>query len=294
MEMQDGGLMAGTDGDGIVIIRNGVVEKTITRADGLSSDVILRTVVDSAGDGAFVVTSNGLCYISADYTVQTLDNFPYFNNYDIWESSEGRLFVLGSAGIYVVDREKLLSGEEVDYDLLDAKTGLSTHLTVNSWNTCINGNYLYLSCDTGVYGINMLDTINDTTFYKMMLSSVKLDEISYKTNQTSKLDIGRDINKIELFPEVINYTTEDPYVSYYLEGFDRTANVVLQSELGSIVYTNVPSGTYIFHLAVLGSDKETVLDEITYKLVKAKEIYDNSWFIVYMLVYLVRSTYPYT
>jgi energy-coupling factor transport system substrate-specific component len=286
MEMQDGGLMAGTDGDGIVIIRNGVVEKTITRADGLSSDVILRTVVDSAGDGAFVVTSNGLCYISADYTVQTLDNFPYFNNYDIWESSEGRLFVLGSAGIYVVDRDELLSGEEVDYDLLDAKTGLSTHLTVNSWNTCINGNYLYLSCDTGVYGINMLDTINNTTFYKMMLSSVKLDEISYKTNQTSKLDIGRDVNKIELFPEVINYTTEDPYVSYYLEGFDRTANVVLQSELGSIVYTNVPSGTYIFHLAVLGSDKETVLDEITYKLVKAKEIYDNSWFIVYMLLVL--------
>jgi energy-coupling factor transport system substrate-specific component len=284
MEMQDGGLMAGTDGDGIAIIKDGAVQKTLTRADGLSSDVILRTVADNAGDGTFVVTSNGLCYVSADYTVQTLDNFPYFNNYDIWESSEGKLFVLGSAGIYVVDRDELMSGEEVNYDLLDAKTGLTSSLTVNSWNTCIDGNYLYLSCDSGVYGINMLDMEKNTISYKMRISSVKLDQIPYEPESGSAFNIGRDVNKIEIFPEVINYTTEDPYVSYYLEGFDYTPNIVPQSELGSIVYTNVPSGTYTFHLAVLDSDKETVLEEATYEFVKAKEIYDNLWFIIYMLV----------
>jgi energy-coupling factor transport system substrate-specific component len=286
MEMQDGGIMAGTDGDGIAIIRDGAVQKKLTRADGLSSDVILRTVVDNAGDGTFVVTSNGLCYVSADYTIQTLDNFPYFNNYDIWESSEGKLFVLGSAGIYVVDRDELMSGQEVNYSLQDAKTGLTSSLTVNSWNTCINGNYLYLSCDNGVYGIDMLETATNTALYKMRIASVKLDQVPYEMETDSTFTIERDVNKIEIFPEIINYTTEDPYVSYYLEGFDNISNVAAQSELGSIVYTNVPPGNYTFHLAILDSDKTTVLEEITYEFVKNKEIYDNAWFMVYMIVVL--------
>jgi energy-coupling factor transport system substrate-specific component len=130
----------------------------------------------------------------------------------------------------------------------------------------------------------MLDMKNNTVSYRMRISSVKLDQIPYELESDSVINIGRDINKIEIFPEVINYTTQDPYVSFYLEGFDHTSNIVPQSELGSIVYTNVPSGTYTFHLAVLDSDKETVLEEATYQFVKAKEIYDNLWFIVYMLV----------
>jgi energy-coupling factor transport system substrate-specific component len=52
------------------------------------------------------------------------------------------------------------------------------------------------------------------------------------------------------------------------------------------VYTNLSSGNYTFHLGVLDSDKETVLQEVTYSFVKAKEIYDNLWFEVYMVVVL--------
>jgi energy-coupling factor transport system substrate-specific component len=286
MEMPDGSLMAGSDGDGIAIIKDGSVYKTLTRSDGLSSGVILRTVRDNAGDGTFVVTSNGLCYISSDFTVTTLDNFPYFNNYDITESSDGKLFVLGSAGIYIVDRDELMSGGEVNYELLDSKTGLSTSLTVNSWNECEGGDYLYLSCDNGVYGLNMLDATNDYTYYRMSVASVKLDNVAYNIGLGDVLNIERNVNKIEIFPEIINYTTYDPYISYYLEGFETAPTVAEASEVGSIVYTNVPPGTYTFHLSILDNDKETVLEEITYEFVKAKEIYDNTWFMVYMIFVL--------
>jgi energy-coupling factor transport system substrate-specific component len=284
MEMPDGSLMAGTDGDGIVIIRDGAVQETITRADGLSSDVILRTVPDTGGDGTFVVTSNGLCYIAADRTVTTLDNFPYFNNYDIWISSQGKLFVLSSAGIYVVDREELLSGEEVNYTLLDAQTGLSAALTVNSWNTSRDEDYLYLSCDTGVYGINMLDAMNQAGSYRIKIASIKLDQVSYEPDAGSAFTIGRDVNKIEIVPEVINYTTEEPYVYYYLEGYEDTYNVAPLSELGSLVYTGLPAGSYTLHLGVLDSDRKTVLEDVTFSLVKEREIYDTPWFGAYMLV----------
>jgi energy-coupling factor transport system substrate-specific component len=286
MEMSDGGLMAGTDGDGIAIIKDGEVVRKLTREDGLSSGVILRTVADEDGDGAFVVTSNGLCYVNADYSVQTLSNFPYFNNYDIWPSSEGKLFVLGSAGIYIVDRDELLSGGEVEYEVLDAKTGLTSSLTANSWNTCIDGEYLYLSCDSGVYGVDMKDLTKSDRCYRMMISSVLLDDVSSSIKPDETLRIDRDVNKIELDPEIINYSPEDPYVMYYLEGFDRKRNIVSLSELGNIVYTNLPVGSYTLHLAVLGNDKETVLVESSYEIVKEKAIYDNTWFQVYMILVL--------
>jgi energy-coupling factor transport system substrate-specific component len=283
MEMPDGRLMAGTDGDGIVIIRDGSVQKTLTREDGLSSGVILRTVVDSAGDGIFVVTSNGLCYVEADDSVRTLDNFPYFNNYDIWESAEGRLYVLGSAGIYVVDRDELMSGEEVSYSLLDAQTGLTSSITVNSWNTCTDGTYLYFACDTGVYGIPMTEEEKDAVSYRIRVVSVALDQETCEPDSGTPLEIGRDVKKIEIVPEVINFTTEDPYISYYLEGFDDSPSVVKESELGSLVYTNVPPGSYTFSLKVLDDDQKTVLEEVSYQLVKTKAIYDRVWFIAYMI-----------
>jgi energy-coupling factor transport system substrate-specific component len=80
---------------------------------------------------------------------------------------------------------------------------------------------------------------------------------------------------------------EDPYVSYYLEGFEETPNVVTLSDLGSIVYTNVPPGSYVFHLGVMDNDRNEVVQEVTYSFVKDKEIYDNFWFETYMIVVLV-------
>ena len=133
-ELPDGTILAGTDGNGIAVIKDRKVTKMLTRADGLSSEVILRTVLDAKTGGVFVVTSNGLCYMNTDETIRTLDNFPYFNNYDIWIKGTDSLFVLSSAGIYTVDRNELLSGkDEINYDLLDSRRGLNSSLTANSW-----------------------------------------------------------------------------------------------------------------------------------------------------------------
>jgi energy-coupling factor transport system substrate-specific component len=135
-----------------------------------------------------------------------------------------------------------------------------------------------------VYGINTLNPTKHTGLYKINVSSVKLDRVSYEAESDSDLNIERNVNRIEIFPEIINYTAEDPYISYYLEGFEETTTIVPLSELSSIVYTNVPSGNYSFHLAVLDSDRKTVLDEVVYPFVKSKEIYDNVWFMAYMII----------
>lgn len=63
-----------------------------------------------------------------------------------------------------------------------------------------------------------------------------------------------------------------------------------QGELSSVIYTNLPVGSYTFHLAVLDSKDQSVQVESTYQIIKKAEIYDNWWFMLYMVcVFADRS-----
>ena len=283
-ELRDGTILAGTDGDGIAVFEDGKVARMLTRADGLSSEVILRTVEDPASDGVFIVTSNGLCYMDEAGAIRSLDNFPYFNNYNIWPKDRDTLFVMSSAGIYVVNRGDLLSGgESIGYDLLDAKRGLNSALTANSWNYADENGDLFLPCDNGVFIIDTARYTTGTSSYRMSVSTVKLDNELQRIERGSPIEIGRGVSKVEMYPEVINYTIQDPNVGYWLEGFDTDWTIQPQSSLSTITYTNLPTGTYTFHLAVFDNNQENILGERDYQLVKAKEIYDNEWFLIYMI-----------
>ena len=285
-ELPDGRILAGTDGNGIAIIEDREVTRMLTRAHGLSSEVILRTVLDAKTGGVFVVTSNGLCYMNTDDTIRQLDNFPYFNNYDVWIKGTDNLFVLSSAGIYTVDRNELLSGrDDIGYELLDTRRGLNSSLTANAW-TWFNDETgeLYLPCDTGIFVINTNSFSSGTTVYRMSVPTVKLDGVSRQVDRHATLKIPRGVSRVELNPEVINYTIQDPYVGYKMEGFDSEWTIVPQASLNSIAYTNLPTGDYTFHLAVFDNNQENILAERTYSLTKEKEMYDNNWFIFYMLL----------
>ena len=284
-ELPDGTILAGTDGNGIALIEDRKVTRMLTRANGLSSEVILRTVLDTKTGGVFVVTSNGLCYMNTDETIRTLDNFPYFNNYDIWVMGTDSMFVMSSAGIYTVDRNELLSGkDEISYDLLDSRRGLNSSLTANSW-TWFNDETgeLYLACDTGVFVINTNSFSTGSKIYRLSVPTIKLDGAAHRVDRSVTQKISRGVSRIEIQPEVINYTIQDPFVGYMLEGFDPDWTIVPQNALGTISYTNLPAGDYTFHLAVFDNNQENVLVERTYSITKEKEMYDNSWFIFYML-----------
>lgn len=105
-------------------------------------------------DGVFIVTSNGLCYMQADGTIQCLENFPYSNNFDMVCNDDGTCWILCSAGIYIADSENLIANQEREYPLINSKRGFRASLVANSW-MCEEDNYLYLCCDSGVVKVNM-------------------------------------------------------------------------------------------------------------------------------------------
>ncbi len=284
-EMPDGTILAGTDGNGLAVIENGEVVRMLTRVNGLSSEVILRTVPDTKTGGVFVVTSNGLCYMNTDETIRKLDNFPYFNNYDIWIKGTDSLFVLSSAGIYTVDRNELLSGkDEISYDLLDSRRGLNSSLTANAWTWYNEDNgELYLPCDTGIFVINTNTFSTGAKVYRLSVPTMRMDGVIHRVDRSVPQRIPRGVSRLELNPEVINYTIQDPNVGYMLEGFDTDWTIVPQNSLGTISYTNLSAGDYVFHLAVFDNNRENVVVERTYNITKEKEMYDNNWFIIYIL-----------
>ncbi len=285
-ERSDGTILAGTDGDGIAVLKDGQVTDMITRDDGLSSGVILRTIKDPKSEGVFIVTSNSLCYLDAEGTVRIFDKFPYFNNYDIWAKDEDTLFVMSSAGIYVVERDELVDGGDIAWELLDARRGLGTSLTANSWNYYDGNGDLFLPCDTGVYKIDVEKYNTDVRSYRMQLSSVRLDGVLQPPVRKGAITIGQGVNRIELGPEILNYTIQEPNVGYYLEGYDTQWTIVPQNNLNNIIYVNLPAGKYTFHLAIFDSAGEKVLEERTFELEKIGELYERPGFTVYMLILL--------
>lgn len=287
-QQEDGTLLAGTDGNGIAVIRDHKVQSYYKRGNGLSSDVILRMVEDTDNGGLIIVTSNSLCFMKND-RIRILDNFPYYNNYDVVEGKKGELFVLSSAGIYVVDKKKLENGEKLDYDLLNATKGLQESLTPNAWNYIDGNDNLYLSGGFGAVYMNMNDYNSHNFSYRMLMKSIKMDGETYYVERGEPLHISRGVNRVEIIPEVVNYSVNDPYVRVWLEGYDKEPMVLPQSELKSIVYTDLPTGDYVFHMAVYDHQKTKVIEESTYQIIKDKEIYDHWWFYVYYGIVLVLA-----
>ncbi len=283
-EMDDGRILAGTDGDGIAVLEDGQVVRMLTRKDGLSSAVILRTVRDPGSGGVFLVTSNGLCYMDENEKIRELRSFPYFNNYDIWSRDGETLFVLSSAGIYIVRRDELAEDRVRTWELLDSRSGLNTSLTANSWTWYDGNGGLFLSCDTGMFVMDTENYNQDTRLYRMRMAELKLDGVSQPLTQTKSIRIGQGVSRIELRPEVLNYTVHDPVVGYYLENFEKQWTKLQQSSLASIVYTNLPAGEYAFHLAVFDSSGENILEERQMKLTKEGELYEQPVFMLYVFL----------
>lgn len=279
-----GRIYAGTDGNGIAIIENGKVLGHLNKENGLSSEVILRMVKNSDDDGVFVVTGSGLCYMDGEDNIRLLENFPYYNNYDVVEGNSGEIFVLCSAGIYVADKESLLKGGKIKCNLLNSKKGLHVELTPNSWNYIDEKDNIYMSGSTGVACMNLNSYNISARSYRLLLNSIFVDGNEIRITKGENISIPRKAKEIEIYPEVVNYSVNDVNLRVFMEGYDSEPKVISLSEMNGLKYANLPSGEYILHVEVFNNNSDYIMAENTFRIIKEKEFYDNWWFLVYMIV----------
>ena len=265
-----------------------VIGKCIKYGDNIDTDVIIPARYLNTSDH-LELAKHCMEDIDKDFAITPLSNFPYSNNYDMIVREDGNLFVLGSAGIFVVTRDELLSGNKVDYILLDLKRGLLGSLTANSWNYIDEEDNLYLSCDTGASRLNLESYDKNDRSYRMQLKSVLVNGRRYIVQKDIPFVIPGDSDSIEVVPEILNYSINNPYISLYMEGIDEHPNVMTQNELASVIYSNISAGKYDFHISLLDSKGLNTVEEIVYEIEKPFHIYDNWWFKFYAVFVMVLA-----
>ena len=120
--------------------------------------------------------------------------------------------------------------------------------------------------------------------YRMILDHVEVDGAKYEINRADTFKLSSQMGKIVFEPEVLNYSMNDPYVSYFLEGYDTGETVCLLSELGKVEYADLKSGTYVFRISILDGIAGNVVESASYTIEKEIEMYQKGWFKLYVLL----------
>ncbi|MBR2528873.1 MAG: SpoIIE family protein phosphatase [Blautia sp.] len=279
-------MILGSDGGGIYVITDEGT-RHIGLDEGLSSEVILRIKRDDDHQVLWIVTSNSLAYMTPDYQVTTLTNFPYSNNFDIYFNSQGEAWVINSDGVYVLPTEKLLMNEEgMKPQCFNVHNGLPCTITANSYSELTQEGDLFLAGNTGVVKINIENFDDNYSDLKVAVPYIYLDGKRMYPKEDGSYTIPYQTRRLTICGYVFNYSLSNPQVSYCLEGFDTEPITVSRSELKPIEYMNLSGGSYRFVMEV----KDTlgwITNTVSFRINKEMAYYEQTWF--YLLTGLIAA-----
>ncbi len=277
LQEDNGRILTGTDGGGILVIENDEVVRTIGTEDGLKTLVVMK-IVPCTG-GYLYVTSNALYYDNGN-EIKRLDAFPYSNNYDIFITDDKKAWVLSSGGIFVLDEKDLLADEKYSYVLLNRSRGLNTAITSNS-NYTLNGETLYISCTDGVRRVLTKNYESFNNEFEIALTELTLgDEVIYP--EDGVYHIPARFGRIQFDVAVMNYSLSNPLVHIYLEGIEDEGVNCYQKNMQTLSFTNIPYGQYNLHVQVLDTAGIEVVKEKVFRIEKESQLFERQYFRIYL------------
>jgi len=282
VEAENGDMIVGSDGAGLFVISEKKV-RNIGTAAGLSSGVVMRIRKDAARKLYWLVTSNSISYMDYDYNITTVKKFPYSNNFDLYENSQGEMWVLSSNGIYVAKTEQLLANGDIDTVFYSRENGLPSVSTSNSYSDLTADGDLYISCSMGVSKVNIEKTFEAVSNIKVAVPYVDIDGKMLYPEDDGSFIIPSDVQRLTIFSYVYTYSLLNPQITYHLEGFDQESVTVSRTNLEPVAYTNLDGGEYSFVIRLkdaMGKGNK----EITVHIKKQKAVYEEVWFIVLMVI----------
>lgn len=277
-----GEVILGTDGGGIYIVRNNNIEG-IGLKEGLSSMVVMRIKRDEARRVYWIVTSNSLCYMTEDYEIVTIKNFPYSNNFDLYENDKGEMWVLSSNGIYVVDTDELIANEEINTVYYSVSNGLPCVSTANSYSDLTEEGDLYIAGSTGVAKVNINESFGDVQIIKMAVPYIEADGKMIYPDSNGTFNVSAGTKRVTIYGYVYTYSLMNPKVTYYLDGFDKETKTVNRTELEPVEYTNLRGKTYNFVMK-LDDSTGNGNNEMSVTIVKQKAFYETFLFYAFLAI----------
>ena len=277
-EGMNGDMILGSDGGGICVIGSEGT-RHIGVDEGLGSEVIMRVKRDPYRDIFWIITTNSLAYMDADYQVTTIHNFPYPNNFDLYENSRGDVWVMSGNGIYVLPAEELLANGELSPVFYNLDSGFSCTATANSYSELTAAGDLYIAATTGVAHVNIEKTFEDVNDLKAVVPYVEADGKRLYPGEDGAFFIPKDTQKITIYSYVFNYSLTNPQVTEWLDGFEQQRDTIKRSDMVPVEYTNLRGGSYSFVLQLkdaMGRSSK----EVSVQIIKEKKLYEETWFLI--------------
>ena len=272
----NGDILAGSNGGGIYVI-NDDGTRCIGKKDGLSSGIVMRIKYDRRRHLFWLVTSNSISYMSEDYKATSVTNFPYSNNFDLYENSKEDMWVLSSNGIYLVPVEDLIRNEDIRPVYYSMANGLPSITTSNSYSELTEDGDLYIAGSSGVAKVNIEEPLEVVSILKQAVPFVRADGEYYYPDKDGVFTVPAKTQRLTIYAYVYNYSLTDPKVTYRLIGFDRKSITVNRSDLRPITYTNLAGGMYRFTMQVSDSMGRGN-NKLNVQIIKGKSLYEQTWF----------------
>ncbi len=277
-EGPDGKIYAGSDGDGVYVIE-GRDAYRVGRDEGLTSEVIMRIKKDPTRDIYWIITSNSIQYLE-NGELNEVTSFPYNNNYDICFDDNGNSWILSSYGIYVIDTEDLVNDRVANYRLHTMANGLPCAIRSNSYSCMDEEGNLYICGRTGVIKVSTKNYFAENSNIKAALSVIYCDDQKIIENADGSYTIPSSGKRIQIVASVLDYTLSNPLIRVYLEGSGDPGVTTYKSDFVPLEYTKLDYGKYDLHIQILGNDKNTVLVDEVYKVVKRPRLGELKFFRV--------------
>lgn len=271
-EGSGGALLAGSDGNGIYQVDLETRQiQNFTTQDGLASGVILRMVADPAIDGIWISNGSGLnLWQGGDLRSIPGVEAGTGSIFDI-KLTEDHVWLLKSFGAIRITREDLIAGNPV-YQEFARKDGLTSSITANSWNYLGPAGLMFLCTANGVYYMDINQIYKNTSLPKIAVSNIAIDDTVYYGAQD--LVIPSDTQRITIHMDLLSFGFASGTLEYYLSGFDKAPILVNSKSENQISYTNLPGGSYTFHLRGYNADG-TESEELTFRIQKELSLFER-------------------
>ncbi|MBQ8095270.1 MAG: HD domain-containing protein [Clostridia bacterium] len=274
----NGEIVLGSNGGGLYLI-NDSGTTNINVEDGLPSDVVLRLKRDVANNVVWIVCSSAIAYMTPDHRITTIKEFPYANNFDLYENSRGDMWILASNGIYVVPTKELLANGKINPVYYSLANGMPCITTANSYSALSGNGDLYIAGNTGVCKVNIEADFEDVNDLKATVPFIEADGQTLYPDSSGIFTIPSETQKLTVPSFVFNYSLSNPQVSYQLVGLEHQSTTVSRSDMVPIDYTNLRGGTYTYTMLLkdaMGRSNKTVSVQIN----KEKAFYEQTWFYI--------------
>ncbi|MBQ7247947.1 MAG: HD domain-containing protein [Lachnospiraceae bacterium] len=182
-------------------------------------------------------------------------------------------YVIGSqTQLYITDS---LAGDRLtDYESYDATNGLQPVIANTSGFYDEESQKYYLQSTNGIFVYDFNLTRNVPAPVKIAVSSVELDGMQ---SFGESIAVDQDIYRVVFNYSVLGFRPNNGYTTYYkMDGVDDDYTAY-SDDNRSINYTNLPGGSYDFHIYVEDEYGQSS-NVISIHLDKEKKIFEQWWF----------------